>query len=214
MARKPKVKYKRPYLDSSVFISWVNNETDVGGTDRKAIADDILKAARDGLCQICTSTLTIAEAHKLRNGPRLDEENGTRLLEFFESDFILYVDLERRVAEHAHRLCSEHGIYPCDGVHLASAIKAKCDVLLAWDTRFERVTLPDIAVEHPQFLVGQLSLSGEAATEGDEEVGAAESVAAAGGEGDAAEEDEAAGDEVGGADEGAEDADMREEDLE
>jgi len=164
VARKPKSKYKKPYLDSSVFISWVNNETDIEGVDRKAIADGILNAARDGFFRVYTSTLTIAEVHKMRSGPRLEEDRANRLLEFFQSDFILYVDVERRVAEAAHRLCREHGIYPCDGIHLAAALEAKCEVLLAWDDRFEKVKHPGIRIEAPEMAVGQMNI-GEATAE-------------------------------------------------
>jgi predicted nucleic acid-binding protein len=154
---KAKAKYRNPYLDSSVFLAWVKGEQ-VEGIDRRAIADDILKAGRDGRLQVYTSTLTIAEVHKLRKGPVLPSEGADSLLSFFQSDFIRWVDVERRVAELAHRLCREHGIYPCDGIHLACALMAKCDVLLAWDGRFEKVNVPGIRVEEPQFAIGQRSL--------------------------------------------------------
>jgi len=171
VARKPKAKYKKPYLDSSVFIAWVNNETDIKGVNRKAIADDILNAAKDGRLRVYTSALTIAEVYKMRNGPRLSNANGDRLLAFFESEFILFVDLERRVAEAAHRLCQQHGILPCDGVHLSSAKEAKCDVLLAWDDRFGNVDDPDIKIEEPQIAVGQLSMDKEMAADAGDEGG-------------------------------------------
>jgi len=157
---KPKAKYRNPYLDASVFIGWINNEN-VDGVDRKAIADDILKAARDGKLVIHTSTLTIAEVHKLRGKPRLNGDKADSLLKFFESDFIHFVDLERRVAEEAHRLCRDQGLYPNDGIHLASALQAKCEVLLVWDDRFAKANLPTIRIEEPQFAVGQLALAGE-----------------------------------------------------
>jgi predicted nucleic acid-binding protein len=58
--------YQRPYLDSNVFIAFVKKEEDVGGVNRYAIARHVLTQAAHGRYLIYTSTLTLAEVHKLR----------------------------------------------------------------------------------------------------------------------------------------------------
>ena len=53
-------KYNAPYIDSSVFIAWLNREV-VGGVDRYAIADHIIQAAEAGEYRMFISALTLAE---------------------------------------------------------------------------------------------------------------------------------------------------------
>jgi len=117
--------------------------------DRGRIARSIVVGAERGDYLIVTSALTLAEVHKLRVGPALGDEDDERILRFFEHAFLEIVDVDRRIGEHANRLCRAHGIYPNDAVHLASAIRAGCDVLLAWDNRFTRVREPRIRIEEP-----------------------------------------------------------------
>ncbi len=148
--------YTKPYLDSSVFIGWIKGEV-IKGTDRGKMGKHILSLAQEGKFSIYTSTLTLAEVHKKRNQQKLTDPEDERTLAFFEHDFIKLIDVDRRVAEHANQLCREHGIYPNDGIHLASALRAECDVLLAWDVDFAKITRPDIRIEEPQ-LVGQQKL--------------------------------------------------------
>jgi hypothetical protein len=62
--------YKRPYVESSVFIAYIKGEV-INGQDRKAVVDAILKAAEEGDFPICTSSLTIAKVFKTKNTTRL-----------------------------------------------------------------------------------------------------------------------------------------------
>lgn len=152
--------YLRPYLDSSVFLSWIKGEI-VNGIDRRAIADHVLSLAGEGSFKIYTSALTLAEVHKLRSGPILPADEGNRLLAFFEHDYIEILTVDRRIGEEAHTLCRQFGIFPNDGIHLACALRAACEVLLAWENRFVRVQHPNIRIEEPQIL-GQGRLPGMA----------------------------------------------------
>ena len=57
----------------------------IGGDDRKAFVDAILKAAEDGDFPICTSSLTIAEAFKTKSSTTLtdkesEDSGGLRVL--------------------------------------------------------------------------------------------------------------------------------------
>ena len=149
--------YQKPYLDSSVFIAWLKGE-EVKGVSRQEVADHILTQAENGQFKIHTSAITLAEVHKLRTGPKLSSEEDDRILAYFEHDFILIIDADRAIGEEANKICRQYGILPNDGIHLACALRAACDVLLAWDDRFVSVDHPDIRVEEPRRL-GQARMS-------------------------------------------------------
>jgi predicted nucleic acid-binding protein len=149
--------YRKPYFDSSVFIAWIKGEV-IKGIDRGVVANSILAVAEHGDLQIYTSALTLAEVHKPRGGERLPSNLSDRILAYFEHDFIRIVDVDRNVGEQAHKKCLEHGIYPNDAIHLVCAMKAGCEVLLAWDDRFNKVKEATIRIEEPQMLPRQARL--------------------------------------------------------
>src|SRR5229473_5011246 len=121
--------YKKPYLDSSVFIAWIKGEI-VKKVERKKIVDHILKLAQQGQFKIYISTFTLAEVHKKRNHQKLTNDQDEKILAFFENDFFELIDVDRTIGEEANRICRDYGLLPADAVHLACAIRAQCDVLL------------------------------------------------------------------------------------
>ncbi len=144
-------RYLKPYLDSSVFIAWLKGEV-VKGVRRGDIGAHILSQAEAGDFKIHTSAITLGEVHKLRSTPALADDQDERILAYFERDFIIVIDVDRGIGEQANRLCRQYGILPNDGIHLACALRADCDVLLAWDDRFVKVKHPSIRLEEPQLL--------------------------------------------------------------
>lgn len=151
--------YQRPYLDSNVFVAWIKGEV-ADGIDRREVADYILSLAEQGAFKVYVSALTLAEVHKLRSDPAtLPDQDDETILAYFERDFIQVVDVDRRIGEEANRFCRQYGLYPNDAIHLACALRARCDVLLAWDKRFARVSHPSIRIEAPRML-GQGELPG------------------------------------------------------
>jgi predicted nucleic acid-binding protein len=149
--------YRRPYLDSNVFIAFVKKEENIGGVNRYLVARHILTRAAHGHFQIYTSALTLAEVHKLRGQSPLAPDQDDRLLRFFENDYIRLVDVDRIIGEEANRFCRRFGITPNDAIHLACALRAGCDVLLCWDKRFAKVTTVGIRLEEPE-IIGQVEL--------------------------------------------------------
>ena len=150
--------YTRPYIESGVFISWIKGAADASPTvDRGGISRHVLKQAENGEFPIITSYLSIAEVFKKRGDGQqrlTDEENG-RILKYFESDFIIFVELDRSIAEEANRLCRQYRanhLMPNDAIHLASALRAQCDVLLTWDKDLVSVPYPGIRIENPRIL--------------------------------------------------------------
>ena len=148
--------YRKPYFDSSAFIAWIKGEVQ-GDVNRRAIVDHILRLAEHGTFQIFTSTLTLAEVHKRRSGPVLSNEEDDKILRYFEREHIQLVEVDREIGEHANRLCreyTENRLYPNDAIHLACALRAGCDVVLAWDQRLTKIQHSGIKLEEPR-VIGQ-----------------------------------------------------------
>lgn len=152
-------KYVKPYLDASVFIAWLRGEV-IDTVDRARIVSHILGDAQNGKHLIVISALTFAEVHKVKGDgkPHLTVDEDKKILAYFEQDFFAIVEVDRLIGEVANSYCREFNIKPNDAIHLACALRAKCDVLLAWDRPLLlRVTHPSIRVEEPQ-LKGHPSL--------------------------------------------------------
>ena len=127
--------------------------------ERGSIGEHILNQAEGGAFSVYTSTLTLAEVYNHRGSAKLTAQEADDILLFFERDFFEFIDVDRELGEQANRFCRQFGLRPNDAIHLASALKAKCDVLLAWDDRMLETVHPDISVEVPR-MHGQLRLDG------------------------------------------------------
>jgi predicted nucleic acid-binding protein len=151
--------YRKPYFDASLFVAWIEGEVREAG-DRSAIVDHIYRLARRGQFQIYTSSLTFAEVPGRTGQTTAEGEDDVftqAFLAFMENEFFVVVDLDRSVGEEAHRLCHRYGLSPGHAVHLASADRAGCDVLLTWDPHLLGLDHPRVATEAP-IMVGQLSM--------------------------------------------------------
>lgn len=156
MAADPNL-YVAPYFESSVWISWIKKET-IDGVPRGEIVEHLLKHAERGAFPIYTSTLTLAEVHKRRHNDMLTNDQDEEILAYFEHEYIRFIDVDRMIGEHANRLCRDTSLVPPrtklllpnDAIHLASAIRAKCDVLLAWDGGITACTYPGIEIAVPE----------------------------------------------------------------
>lgn len=160
-----RARYTRPYFDSSVFISWLK-DTDEGpltdGTrgDRHPISAHVLAQGERKVFPIVTSYLTMAEVFKKKgdgNQALTDQQNG-RILKYFENDWVEWVPVERLIGEDANALLVRYRkqkLMPCDAIHLASALRAKCDVLLAWDGPLQNIKDAGIRIEYPEIVLSQ-----------------------------------------------------------
>lgn len=149
--------YASPYFESSVWISWIKKEI-VDGIPRGEIVTHLLQHAERGAFPIYTSTLTLAEVHKRRHSDKLTDKQDEDILAFFEHDYVRLIDVDRSIAEHANRLCRDTSLVPPntrlllpnDAIHLACALRAKCDYLLAWDGGITNCTHPGIMIAAPE----------------------------------------------------------------
>jgi predicted nucleic acid-binding protein len=153
--------YKKPYLESSVFIAWIKGEsipqTDstgkvIGHEERANIAKHILSLAEAGQFHVYTSSITITEVHKTNPNIQHGSEPESKTIDFFRNGFFKVIDVDRSIAESAHRLCRKHGLKPYDAVHLACAVRAGCDALLTWDSDLLKITDGGIGISKPQAL--------------------------------------------------------------
>ena len=121
------------YLDSSIYLAVIKAE--LGRVD---VSRRLLEGAQNGLYNIFASTLTVAEV--CGNGAVRAAADVARVDQlvagFFSNAFIKWVDVDLPLAQHARALSREHGLRGADAVHLASAIRAKCQYLTAWDQDF------------------------------------------------------------------------------
>ena len=82
------------------------------------MARAIIEAAKKDVFEILSSTFSLAEVCKHPD----KEATSDKLAAFFESDYILLVNVDRFVAETAGALMMRYaGLKPADAVHLATA---------------------------------------------------------------------------------------------
>jgi len=152
--------YKKPYIDSDVFIGVIKNEVipeklpdgTIVNIERGKIGAHVLTLAEQRLFPVYISPLTIAEVHKIRHQEKLTDDENENVLEFFENDFVTVVPIDREDGEEANRLCRKYQaekLSPTDALHLVCALKAGCDIILTWDGDFAEVEHPKIRIERP-----------------------------------------------------------------
>lgn len=106
------------------------------------------------------STLVYAEVcgHGDVRTARHAADIDAKVSAFFEQGFIEWVEVDLTVARDARRVSKEHGLRGADAIHLASAVRASCDVLMTWDKRFPIGKAVDkVEVQEPR-LFGQLQI--------------------------------------------------------
>ena len=137
---------RRRYLDSSVFVAFLNEESlpTADGTPRLAVARRILEQAGTGTDHLVTSVLSIAEVRLFPGataGSLAPDGDGV-----FGLPNVRTVNVDIEVATMARRIGVEYSLKPPDAIHLATAIRYDCAELLVWDDVFiQRVNRRPIA---------------------------------------------------------------------
>lgn len=138
----------RRYWESSVFIALVKGEA-----NRVEQPQRILEDAAVGKLEIVTSAWTLAEVIKTPGEAPLSPEVEQKIVDFFENEYVLVINLDRKVAEEARQISREHGLKPKDAVHLATAKVARLDLFETWDDEVvklaSRIGDPPIDIRHP-----------------------------------------------------------------
>jgi predicted nucleic acid-binding protein len=124
--------YRRPYLDTSVYIAVLKAES-----GRVDIARNILEDARKGVLSIVASTFVAAEVIRVKGaGEAISEDDESIIDAWVFHEFVTWVELDLTLALEARKLARDHGLKPADAVHLASAIRGGADILMRWNGRF------------------------------------------------------------------------------
>jgi predicted nucleic acid-binding protein len=102
--------------------------------DRGRMCRHVLDAAEKGIVEIVVSALSLLEV-LARN--RTSDPEGHKVRDFFDNDYILIVNLDKRVGDIARRLMLERhaGLKPPDAVHLATACTANVHEFHTFDDR-------------------------------------------------------------------------------
>jgi predicted nucleic acid-binding protein len=152
--------YRRPYVESSVFIAYIKREMRGDDHDCKAVFESLLDAASSGDFAIHTSSLTIAEVFKnKRKGVELTEQENFDLRPYFREPYIRIIEVDREIGERANELCRTHkasfdvpALRPNDAIHMACAERAECEALLAYDPDLLKQSHDTMRIEWPQMI--------------------------------------------------------------
>lgn len=161
-------KFRRYYWDSSVFCSFLNKEK-----DRADIVGDLLKDAQSGKSEIITSSFSLVEVIKLKDGAPITQKKEALLESFFEYPFIKIVNAERGICERARQFVWKHNMRPKDAVHMATAEFANKIVpineLFSWDTDFTKLKIKDcpFGISQPYMHEPLLKLEEQSESSGD-----------------------------------------------
>jgi predicted nucleic acid-binding protein len=141
MARFPR-RPKKVYWDACAWIAQISNQKvplpDGSIEDRGSLCRAVVADAEKGATEIFTSALSLAEVSKL---PSDVPGAGDKIKQFFENDFIVIIQLDRRTGEFARDLMQlgYPGLKPPDAVHLASASIANAEEMHTFDGKLLRL---------------------------------------------------------------------------
>jgi predicted nucleic acid-binding protein len=142
------------YWDTSVFLSLFQRGATPELQYQREQAVRLVEEARDGETLIITSAFTLAEARRGEGVPPLPGEEHATLNAFFKHSYIEVVPVDRGIGELAAEYGERFRLSPADAVQLATAVRVKASVFLAWDQHFHRsVAMKDapIPIEEPRW---------------------------------------------------------------
>ena len=160
-------KLVKPCFDSSVFLGGLNNEIK-NGIKRGVIFRHLWSKAEDGEFKVFISAITLAEVYKKRRLAKPSDKLLEEFLECINRPFVEVIEVDRETGLLAHYLCRRFAmnkLMPNDAIHLACALRANCDVLLAWDGPLTSVKHEDIEITQPAMFGKTLLSANEHATE-------------------------------------------------
>lgn len=104
-----------------------------------------MRHAQKGEVHLFTSTFTIAEVIRpkkvsIPNARLLTPDEIDEIEKMFHWSWIEKVPVDQQIAFKAVELARNHGLWPADAIHAASAIRKTVDVLQAWDRDFSAVS--------------------------------------------------------------------------
>lgn len=152
------------YADTCIYLDLITRNEHPHqdtGEPRWKIARRLFKAVDDGQVRLAASALI--EAEVLCNGITQERRDRSevvagRLTTWFTSPETLWIDIDRFIAREAARLSEEYGYLragnkrfgAADAMHLAAAVRAKCDYLMTHDNGYPtKQIIEGVTVQHP-----------------------------------------------------------------
>lgn len=152
--------YQRLYLDADVYLALIKGEA-----GRVDVARALLRDGQDGRFEVYASTLLYAEVcgHGEIRAAADAQAVDKRVSAFFEHGFIRWVEVDLSIARDARRVSRGQRLRGADAIHLASAIRTSCDVLMTWNKNdFSIGTVVGGVELREPFLFGQGRLDDDA----------------------------------------------------
>lgn len=145
--------YRRIYLDADIYLALIKGEA-----GRVETARSLLRDGQEKRFTVVASTLIYAEVcghgevRAAQDAVAVDQKVSA----FFEHGFIQWVEVDLVVAREARRLSREYRLRGADAIHLASAVRAGCQLLMTWNKNDFPIgqTVDGVDVREP-FLFGQ-----------------------------------------------------------
>ncbi|MBN2081495.1 PIN domain-containing protein [bacterium] len=126
---------KLRYWDSSCFLGWFNNED-----DKVSKLKAVVQEAESGHVVIVTSTITLVEVFRMKNRPRIPQENEEIIQAFFDNPFISLRNVTPAIAIKARLLLLKYDwLRPYDATHAATALHYSVDTIDAFDSDILRL---------------------------------------------------------------------------
>lgn len=112
--------------ETSCFVAKFNKEL-----GRVEVCNAILEATKKGEVHLYTSFLTVCELAKVKGEYASEAEDI--IAEFFRNPYFTLVAIDWSVSRITRDLVRRYGLDVRDGIHVATAIKLKVDVLHSYD---------------------------------------------------------------------------------
>ncbi|MFH1158107.1 MAG: type II toxin-antitoxin system VapC family toxin [Pseudomonadota bacterium] len=139
---------EKVYWDSDCFLAWLQDEASAD------LCRQVWESARDGNVIIVTSALTLAEVLAMKRKTAIPKEKRDDVINFFKNEYIVVINLDRKIAENARDLVWDSGIDPKDAVHVATALKLGLNMMHTFDADLIKKTgtlgTPRLIIEQPR----------------------------------------------------------------
>ena len=126
------------------------------GTSRAQPCVDIIRQCEHRELELLVSVLAIAE---VGTTDKNDPNDLARIKEFFGRNYVIPVNVDIFVAEHAQRIVRQFGLSGADAVHLATAVAYNVPILETFDDKLigvdGKVGNPLVEIRPPRYDSGQ-----------------------------------------------------------
>lgn len=126
----PKTEQPRVLLDSCALLAWIKGEPEA------MVMQDLLVQFENDEAKLVVSAAIFAEVYKPAGPGETWQPKMDLVLRKLRSRAVEVVDVTEPVASYAAQIRLAHGLKGMDSIHMASAVKNRCDWLVTKDKKF------------------------------------------------------------------------------